>query len=89
MATEENLNEGEARFVEAQVFRVIDGDTVDLIIRCRLANERKAELSTAEGKAAKKALKAVLKRWQKVRLRYVGADLYHRLLIRFIDIQLP
>jgi endonuclease YncB( thermonuclease family) len=86
MTTEDVLNDNELRFVEARVQRVVDGDTVDLVIRCRLAGERQPELNTAEGKAAKKRLQQRLKRGQTVHLRYLGADRYHRLLVRLLDL---
>lgn len=77
------------RWVEGKIYKVVDGDTIDMIIRCRISQYYTQELSTKGGRFAKQLLSLALPRWKTFELRYAGADKYQRLLIRFKDINHP
>jgi len=76
-----------SRWIRGKVYRIIDGDTVDMIIRCRIDSYHAPELNTKEGKIAYKQLHTQLPRGGKWLFRYSGADVYYRLLIYFKDVE--
>lgn len=67
--------------VRARVTRVVDGDTVMLLVRCRLATIQSPEMGTPEGNAARQVTSDRLGKKRVVVDQQYGADAFGRWLV--------
>lgn len=67
-----------AKQIDGQVIRIIDGDTLSVLIRVRTRGSA-PELGTAEGESARGTLTARFPPGTRVRLQPVAIDVYSRM----------